>query len=470
MALCVILTLLLASSTICLASRPQDSSKSSVTKRQSATGTCNGEAGPFNTVVTECTTLQCSCSQESLYIYANKTLQCNADAQTMAEVQYVLNAQSSQCRSEGFQVLDLRLPLQNTASEILEGIYSMDEQLKREQTAFLALQIAGGHVGLVILMVVAVFSNRRNRDPTYFNFCLTWLFSSIVFSLSLYGGSTENIIKDPLLLMLPSTPSKLCLTQAALTGGVQIMTTCSKLALVIQLWLKLYTGITGNIGKKLGRGLTITLVVAPYLCFLLSSFPALLPVQIDGVVRQRVGIPGRFYCMLENGTSILVSVYGVMLGMLILTLIVDACIICTIYRHWRVFRRIGGKAPDLFPVLVRVSVFSGYRVVVAVAYGSVLLRQTVILSYTGDDPFYIPVWVDMLQATGRVYLRDWFGSSLTWYSAVPLFAFFIFGFDIEALKQLTSWRKSRNAGSSQLSSDGGDETTNLEKEKDACEA
>ena len=55
--------------------------------------------------------------------------------------------------------------------------------LRRSQSAFLALQIAGGHIGLVVVLAFAVFSRRVRRDPTYMNFCITWIFSSVVFSI-----------------------------------------------------------------------------------------------------------------------------------------------------------------------------------------------------------------------------------------------------------------------------------------------
>jgi len=56
-------------------------------------------------------------------------------------------------------------------------------ELRSQQKAFLALQIAGGHVGLPIVLIFAVFSRKVRRDPTFLNFCITWIFSSVVFSL-----------------------------------------------------------------------------------------------------------------------------------------------------------------------------------------------------------------------------------------------------------------------------------------------
>ena len=55
--------------------------------------------------------------------------------------------------------------------------------LRRTQMAYLGLQVAGGHIGLVVVLVHSIFSNRIRRDPTYINFCITWIFSSVAFSL-----------------------------------------------------------------------------------------------------------------------------------------------------------------------------------------------------------------------------------------------------------------------------------------------
>ena len=70
--------------------------------------------------------------------------------------------------------------------QMVDSIDSVDHPLialRRIQTAYLALQIAGGHIGLVVVLAYSVFSNRIHRDPTYINFCATWIFSSVTFSL-----------------------------------------------------------------------------------------------------------------------------------------------------------------------------------------------------------------------------------------------------------------------------------------------
>lgn len=74
------------------------------------------------------------------------------------------------CYSEHLNLDDFVRPLLST-------------ELWQEQTAFFAFQIVGGHIGLPILLFFSVISPKAQRDPTFLNFCFTWVFSSVVFSI-----------------------------------------------------------------------------------------------------------------------------------------------------------------------------------------------------------------------------------------------------------------------------------------------
>jgi hypothetical protein len=88
--------------------------------------------------------------------------------------------------------------------------------LRRLQTVYFALQITGGHVGLVVVLAFSAFSNSVRYEFTFMNFCTTWVFSSVVFSimsvllsagrsmdlpLAIYTGCTVvlTIIMSPIL-------------------------------------------------------------------------------------------------------------------------------------------------------------------------------------------------------------------------------------------------------------------------------
>ena len=122
--------------------------------------------------------------------------------------------------------------------------------LRKSQTAFLALQIGGGHIGMVVILASSLLSFRVRRDPTFLNFCITWIVSSVVFSIlsvilcyglfmgsailllhsRVYRGTEGNTIANRLGNVSPAQ----CAMQAPLTEGAQVMTAGSTLAVVIK--------------------------------------------------------------------------------------------------------------------------------------------------------------------------------------------------------------------------------------------
>jgi len=121
----------------------------------------------------------------------------------------------------------------------------------------------------------------------------------------------------------------------------------------------------------------------------------------------------------------------VTLGLLIITAVFDALIIVILYRHWWAFRHIQAKSAVSLSILIRVMVFSIYRVVVAVAYGTVLDRPPQTLQAGSGDAlsvsFTVPVWVDMLQA------------------AIPLVGFLVLGVNGDMIASLMFWRRNKRA-------------------------
>ena len=48
---------------------------------------------------------------------------------------------------------------------------------------FLTIQLAGGHIGLPILIATFLFSKTAKRHPTVVNFCVIWILYSIIYCL-----------------------------------------------------------------------------------------------------------------------------------------------------------------------------------------------------------------------------------------------------------------------------------------------
>ena len=63
----------------------------------------------------------------------------------------------------------------------LDDLYLPD--LQHLTSAYLALLISGGQIGLPIVVLTASVCKKVNWHPTIFNFCITWIVYSIVYCL-----------------------------------------------------------------------------------------------------------------------------------------------------------------------------------------------------------------------------------------------------------------------------------------------
>ncbi|KAF8463796.1 hypothetical protein JB92DRAFT_3065686 [Gautieria morchelliformis] len=347
------------------------------------------------------------------------------------------NKQIALCHFEGRSVdSDVQLLLTQNASAFLDSINRLDEQLRQQQAIYRALQIIGGHIGLPILLLFSIFSKTAQRDLTFLNFCFTWIFSSITFSVGLYRLGPASSIYGPALPFIRSKQE--CLNQAALVSGAQAMTDTAMCALIVQLWLDFRAAIHGPRSPRQIRWTRAKLLAVPYVALLAFSLPAL--GATTSIIRPGAYAASqmRFYCMLLEVNAVLVSEHAILLATLIVTLMFDAYIIHILYRRWRFVQRTGGNALGVpLSVAFRVVIFCVYRLVVAVAYVTTMLNAQGVHALTsGPDVFilpdqigplefatsFVPVWVDMLQA------------------GTPLVAFLIFGTSKEFLDALMFWK------------------------------
>ncbi|KAF8582424.1 hypothetical protein K439DRAFT_1618312 [Ramaria rubella] len=460
-----------------LVSRQVNNASSQVVMSSQCNATCNA----FALLNVECppSSPHCHCNAPFLSAQGNCLLCRTETASDEAAVQFLLDEEISQCHSEGIDV-NVQLQLPPAAADIVHSFDVGGQILRRMQTAFLALQILGGHVGLVLIFVFGVFSRRVNRDPTFISFCLAWIFSSVVFSLSLYKGVEDNTTLNTLGEVNPD----FCLAQAALTAGAQVLTACSTLAWVIQLWITLRAVING-IGYKPSVWITWTvrsavirledcgidgLILLAYIAALCIVYRACCSGRLGGsppvfsilccltyqtirlgalLDRPTTNSGGGF--ILLPGWKFLVRkkrftlrninphmssarvLYGVVLACLMAAMVFDILIINILYRHWRAFRSVNTKAPVSFSILLRVMTFSVFRIGVAIAYGTVFITPpssqfTQGKSGTTSNAI-IPPWVDMLQAT------------------IPLVAFLIIGTTGDVLESVQFWKRWRPSGS-----------------------
>ncbi|KAF8491122.1 hypothetical protein JB92DRAFT_3007061 [Gautieria morchelliformis] len=409
----------------------------------SAIAECNARCANFQALRANCTTPHCGCTVSYLSTQGN-CLQCQTGTpQDAATVQILLDTEIYQCRMEGIKV-EFQLDLPPAAAAIVEKFHRDSAFLRRSQTAFLTLQVVGGQIGMLVILVFAVFSRKVSRGPAFLNFCITWIFSSVIFSILLYRGTDGNTVINS----LGEVSQNICLAQAALTEGAQVMTACSTLALVIQLWLTVRESIHGDSlhGIKQNRWMTCALVVTPYILFIAFSFPSVVVgmdhIVVNGSSTERA-IPANFYCTVIQLNSFVQAVYGATLTLLMITMVFDVLIIRVLYVHWIVFRSSDYQAKSVVPVsiLLRVMLFSFYRVVMAVTYGAIInmppeatvtsIREGETLSVNTS----IPIWVDLLQA------------------AIPLVGFLALGVSRDMINSFMFWRRLRSSDSPLQSDD-----------------
>ncbi|KAF9015631.1 hypothetical protein BDQ17DRAFT_1395871 [Cyathus striatus] len=89
---------------------------------------------------------------------------------------------------------------------------------------FLALHVAGGQVGLPIIITTFLLSKNVHRHPTLINFCVTWVIYSVSHSILLYSGDNYD------------TSGSICFAQSALIHGAPPMCAVATLVIVVQIW------------------------------------------------------------------------------------------------------------------------------------------------------------------------------------------------------------------------------------------
>ncbi|KAF8485503.1 hypothetical protein JB92DRAFT_3026528, partial [Gautieria morchelliformis] len=300
--------------------------------------------------------------------------------------------------------MEVQLKIGASTGEVSPSARPLGTELRKQQAIYRALQIIGGHIGLPILLLFSIFSKTAQRDLTFLNFCFTWIFSSITFSLGLYRLGPASSFFGITLPFIHSDQE--CLTQAALVCGAQVMTDTAMCALIVQLWFDFRAVIHGPRSPRQIRWTRAMVDLIWHHLSLVFKRPFFTTTASSSALRaaRLIAVPTSFYCMLfDDPIMFLISQYTVLLAILFATLIFDACIIHILYRRWWFVQRTGGKALGVpLSVAFRVVIFCAYRLVVAVAYVAAMLNTQGITVLSGPNGLngifpFIPVWVDMLQ-------------------------------------------------------------------------
>ncbi|KAI0347788.1 hypothetical protein BDW22DRAFT_1424054 [Trametopsis cervina] len=275
------------------------------------------------------------------------------------------------------------------------------------RAAFLALHIAGGYIGIPILVLTFFFSKRVQRPATVINFCITWIIYSVSYTLLFLGGYHNT----------HSPPFELCLTQAAMIHGAPPMAVVAGLGVVAQAYtayqLPWQNWHPPWISFWPDWLITTMIVLPPYIAFLVFALISAMlghsrPEDVSS--NEHLAI----YCTFKNrlGPYEQYAVPGFCAGVMVLIITLLALAISKYCRGWRTINHafpLADRRPTLSP-LFRVSLFSLYSVVVLAACVSYLF----------------------MKETGGVYMIQ---------AALPIVATIVFATQMDIMSAWAFWKR-----------------------------
>ncbi|PCH33972.1 hypothetical protein WOLCODRAFT_135422 [Wolfiporia cocos MD-104 SS10] len=231
-----------------------------------------------------------------------------------------------------------------------------DNQLKEPNLRdlaplFFGLHIAGGHVGLPLLVLTCLLSKKVKRHPTIINFCLTWIIYSVSYSLLLYGRNYKD----------SHPPQVLCFVQSAVIYATPSMAAVAAFAVVLQVYGTFYAIWDSESITKLPHAAKMLLMLAPPYITLatISAGAGIIVWQHPDAVNAKNGI----YCAIHVEAFERYTVPLFCGLVLVFVSVLEAAVLVKIYRRRRYMKRVCPDAevrrPSLGPWL-RLAVFVAY--------------------------------------------------------------------------------------------------------------
>ncbi|TFK68543.1 hypothetical protein BDN72DRAFT_675146 [Pluteus cervinus] len=187
--------------------------------------------------------------------------------------------------------------------------------------AFLAMQMIGLFGNAIVLLTV-IISKNLTRQPTWINFSVGWIISTLSYCLLLFAGMVHDY----------SPPHNLCVVQAALIYAVPPFTAAMTLGLAIEVWL--------NVRKVLKLSTpqntwTRVLLIFPYI-LLIAFFIAWLVTGLKNstMARRKHYKP---YCDFASHDPSTVSA-GAVLVIMLPTVAFEFSAVFSLFCDWNRFR------------------------------------------------------------------------------------------------------------------------------------
>ncbi|TFK77358.1 hypothetical protein BDN72DRAFT_39716 [Pluteus cervinus] len=268
---------------------------------------------------------------------------------------------------------------------------------------FFVLHIIGGHVGLPILVAIFHLSKKISRPPTLINFCISWIFFSVFYCISLFDDLRRGYE--------PEQPSNACRAQAILVYGAPPMAAVAGLVEVIHIWsrigdpsLKSSLRVEWWVNRS---PLRFVMLVLPYVVLLAFTLGSGLMLHI---FPERLTASNGLYCALDNSLDNAVPLFCTIV--LIFIVGFEGSIILRRFRSWRELNSLAplAKSDNSPTMIIRVGIFTAYSIIT--------LSAGVFFLSGNQSP-----WPFMVQA------------------ALPLTALLVFGAHQDVAEALCFWRR-----------------------------
>jgi hypothetical protein len=221
------------------------------------------------------------------------------------------------------------------------------------RNGFLALQIAGGQVGLPIIILTFILSKNVHRHPTLINFCITWSISSIAYCLLIYSGQKAGH---------DGSPTRLCIIQAAMIEGGTPMAATACLAVIIQIW-RTFQSSEPSILRRIPQSVkTIVTLGLPYVVFFIfTTTTAVFEHKYSFAVNGDNGL----YCTFTWKPFYTYVGPLFCLVMLIIILGFELAVVINLYRLHKLIHTIFPLATQRAPpsLFIRVLIFTSYSII-----------------------------------------------------------------------------------------------------------
>ncbi|KAF9486294.1 hypothetical protein BDN70DRAFT_926559 [Pholiota conissans] len=253
--------------------------------------------------------------------------------------------------------------------------------------SFLGLHIAGGFVGLPILIITLLFSDDIPRQPDLINFCITWVIYSFSYTILGLSGKTAH------------PPHTLCFIQAAILQGTTPMVAIATFLLVFKTWRTFRDPFSPS-----ARCILCFTLSVPYLVFILLllisvgnqlAAPSTLNAN-NGLYCTTSGVPFRRY---------MIPIFSIILAALMIAFEIAIAV-----RYYRSRKRIITNFPlalrsTSLSLIIRLGLFNVYLFVTIGASSTFIAGRARAWAYMVQAA--LPLVAFILFATQRNILLTW---------------------------------------------------------------